>query len=274
MVKVRHGRRHCGASHTVGQGSQLRSDRGRPADAFTAAASARAVLAAMKARARPTAGNLARRSGTTSGNARGRRNEERGAPGCRSRCWPPRRASVPARGQGVRCGAGKDLVVQALERITPQSGNDAFEDALQLLKHAVQECSELGDAWYYRSLVEQRLGHDALAKYAMDKARFNDSEALAAGIESAAAGHARRARIRRGRSRGRDAQSWRAHPEQVEAAGTGRAEVGAGRGHRPLHRQQYSTPELYDRGRKFLCSRTHRSADRAFSREPCPCAHR
>ncbi len=87
-----------------------------------------------------------------------------------------------ARGQGVRCGAGKDLVVQALERITPQSGNSAFEDALQLLKHAVQECSELGDAWYYRSLVEQRLGHDALAKYAMDKARFNGSEALDQGL--------------------------------------------------------------------------------------------
>jgi uncharacterized caspase-like protein len=91
-------------------------------------------------------------------------------------------ASVPARGQDDRCGAGKDLVVQALERITPQSDNDAFEDALQLLKHAVQECSELGDAWYYRSLVERRLGHDALAAYAMDKARFNDSEALQQGL--------------------------------------------------------------------------------------------
>lgn len=83
-----------------------------------------------------------------------------------------------AHGQDNRCGAGKDLVVQALERIAPQSGGDAFEDALQLLKHAVSECSELGDAWYYRSLVEKRLGHDALAKYAMDKARFNNSEAL------------------------------------------------------------------------------------------------
>ncbi len=80
--------------------------------------------------------------------------------------------------QGIRCGAGQDLVVQALERITPQSGNDAFEDALQLLKHAVSECPELGDAWYYRSLVEKRLGHAALANYAMDKARFNSSEAL------------------------------------------------------------------------------------------------
>jgi hypothetical protein len=89
---------------------------------------------------------------------------------------------VPARGQGPRCGAGKDLVVQALERVTPQSDRGAFEDALQLLKHAVSECSELGDAWYYRSLMEQRLGHDALAKYALDKARFNGSEALQQGL--------------------------------------------------------------------------------------------
>ncbi len=90
--------------------------------------------------------------------------------------------SAPALGEGERCGAGKDLVVQALERVTPQSDRGAFEDALQLLKHAVSECSELGDAWYYRSLVEQHLGHDALAKYAMDKARFNGSEAMQEGL--------------------------------------------------------------------------------------------
>jgi uncharacterized caspase-like protein len=87
-----------------------------------------------------------------------------------------------ASGQDARCGAGRDLVVQALERISPQSDTGAFEDALQLLKHAVSECGELGDAWYYRSLVEQRLGHDALAKYAMEKARFVGSEALNDGL--------------------------------------------------------------------------------------------
>lgn len=84
--------------------------------------------------------------------------------------------------QDVKCGAGQDLVVQALERITPQSGNDAFVDALELLKHAVSVCPELGDAWYYRSLVEKRLGHDALAKYALQKAQFNGSEALDQGL--------------------------------------------------------------------------------------------
>ena len=84
--------------------------------------------------------------------------------------------------QQVKCGAGRDLVVQALERVTPQSGNDAFVDALELLKHAVSVCPELGDAWYYRSLVEKRLGHDSLANYALGKAQFNGSEALDQGL--------------------------------------------------------------------------------------------
>lgn len=91
-------------------------------------------------------------------------------------------SSIPALAQENRCGAGRDLVVQSLERISPQADTAAFEDALQLLKHAVSECSELGDAWYYRSLVEKHLGHEALAKYALDKARFTNSEALAQGL--------------------------------------------------------------------------------------------
>ena len=90
--------------------------------------------------------------------------------------------AIPGNAQENRCGAGHDLVVQSLERISPQADTRAFEDALQLLKHAVAECSELGDAWYYRSLVEKHLGHEALAKYAMDKARFTNSEALQQGL--------------------------------------------------------------------------------------------
>ncbi|HEX4286230.1 MAG TPA: caspase family protein [Terracidiphilus sp.] len=87
-------------------------------------------------------------------------------------------ATVRAGCQGTQCGAGKDLVVQALERISPLSDRSAFEDALQLLKHAVSACGELGDAWYYRGLVEQKIGHDAQAHYALEKARFLGSEAM------------------------------------------------------------------------------------------------
>ena len=181
-------------------------------------------------------------------------------------------ACAPAWSQDDRCGAGKDLVVQALERITPQSNNDAFEDALQLLKHAVQECSELGDAWYYRSLVEQRLGHDALAKYAMDKARFNGSEALQQGLNPLVLATPAGRGIRSGRGAGESCPA---------PARTGPAEA-AGRSRRSgrwwwasaASPTADSAAELYDRGRKFLCRRADRSGNRAFSRKPCPCADR
>jgi len=87
-----------------------------------------------------------------------------------------------ARADDERCGSGKDLVVQALERAGPGASDDAFEDALQLLKHAVQTCSELGDAWYYRSLVEQRLGHGSLAQYSLGKAQMFGSDAMRDGL--------------------------------------------------------------------------------------------
>ena len=128
-----------------------------------------------------------------------------------------------------RCGAGKDLVVRALERISPTSDRGAFEDALQLLKHAVEECSELGDAWYYRSLVEQKLGHDALAKYAMDKARFNTSDALEQGLNP----------LVLATPAGRGIEVEEAPPQSPGTAAAapvaGRAKVGARGGHLPLY---------------------------------------
>jgi uncharacterized caspase-like protein len=78
---------------------------------------------------------------------------------------PPR-----ARAQG-RCGAGVDLVVQALEKMSANATPDELADADQLLKRAAELCAELGDAWYYRSLVERKLGHTALADFAMRQAQ-------------------------------------------------------------------------------------------------------
>ena len=82
-----------------------------------------------------------------------------------------------ARGQ-ARCGAGKDLVVQALERVQADSGPAQLADANQLLKRAIELCSDLGEAWYYRSLVEGKLGHAQLASYAMRQAQLFPSDAL------------------------------------------------------------------------------------------------
>ncbi len=78
----------------------------------------------------------------------------------------------------ARCGAGTDLVVQALERVQADSGQDQLEDADQLLKRAIELCSDLGEAWYYRSLVEAKLGHTQSASYSMRQAQLFPSDAL------------------------------------------------------------------------------------------------
>ena len=83
----------------------------------------------------------------------------------------------------ARCGAGKDLVVQALERVQADSGSAQLEDADQLLKRAIELCSDLGEAWYYRSLVEGKLGHAQLANYAMRQAQLFPSDALSQRVD-------------------------------------------------------------------------------------------
>lgn len=52
-----------------------------------------------------------------------------------------------------------------------------MREGVELLKHAIGECANLGDAWYYRSLLERKLGNARLAEYSLDKAQKNDSEA-------------------------------------------------------------------------------------------------
>ena len=90
---------------------------------------------------------------------------------CACIAWAPR-----ANAQG-RCGAGVDLVVQALEKMTATASNDQLEDADQLLKRAAELCGELGDAWYYRSLVETKLGNPRAATFAMTQALKFPSDA-------------------------------------------------------------------------------------------------
>jgi uncharacterized caspase-like protein len=70
-----------------------------------------------------------------------------------------------------------DLVVQALEKMRADSRPDELEDADQLLKRAAELCAELGDAWYYRSLVERKLGRAKLADFAMTQALKFPSDA-------------------------------------------------------------------------------------------------
>ena len=84
---------------------------------------------------------------------------------------------LPSYGQ-ERCGAGVDLMVQALERVRPDSNQSAIRDSVELLKHATSVCPNLGDAWYYRSVLEGKLGNTRLADYSREKASQVGSDAM------------------------------------------------------------------------------------------------
>src|SRR5579862_1697514 len=85
--------------------------------------------------------------------------------------------ALAARAQGERCGVSKDYEVQALEQIKT-GANSEVEDGLQLLKHATEVCASFGDAWYYRSLFERKLGQAPRANYSLDKAKLFGSQAM------------------------------------------------------------------------------------------------
>lgn len=84
--------------------------------------------------------------------------------------------------RGNRCAAGKDLVVQSLERLRADSPRDELEKANEFLKRAADLCSEIGEAWYYRALVEAKLGNASRAEYAMRQARMLPSDAFTDGL--------------------------------------------------------------------------------------------
>ena len=91
-------------------------------------------------------------------------------------------ATTAAEAASFHCGAAKDLVVQALERVSATSTDGEVTDANELLKRAAQMCSSLGDAWYYRSVMERRLRNAKGAEFALGRAKLIGSDALEEGI--------------------------------------------------------------------------------------------
>jgi Caspase domain len=81
-----------------------------------------------------------------------------------------------------RCGVAQDFMVQALERVKTGSASEVG-DGLQLLKHANEVCTSLGDAWYYRSLFERKLNQIPKAEYSLKNAQKYGSEAMQQGID-------------------------------------------------------------------------------------------
>ncbi len=76
------------------------------------------------------------------------------------------------------CAVSKDLVVRALELVSATPSRDDLSNGILLLKQAEEACDENGDAWYYRSLFERKLGQGN-PTYSLGKARERKSAALA-----------------------------------------------------------------------------------------------
>ncbi len=85
-------------------------------------------------------------------------------------------ACAPLAGQ-EGCAVSKDLVVRALELVSATPARDDLSNGILLLKQAEEACDENGDAWYYRSLFERKLGRGN-PQYSLGKARERNSAAL------------------------------------------------------------------------------------------------
>src|ERR1022692_2693835 len=75
------------------------------------------------------------------------------------------------------CAVSNDLVVRALELVSASPARDDLSNGLLLLKQAEEACDENGDAWYYRSLFERKLG-TGNPQYSLGKARERNAQAL------------------------------------------------------------------------------------------------
>lgn len=89
---------------------------------------------------------------------------------------------VPGAMAQDQCNLAKDLVVQALERIKTAT-NEEVGDGLQLLRNATDVCINAGDAWYYRSIFEKKLGQPSKSEYSLKKAKMYGSEAMDQGAD-------------------------------------------------------------------------------------------
>jgi Caspase domain len=81
-----------------------------------------------------------------------------------------------ARPQG--CGTAYDYLVAARQRCRPNATPEELKTALRYLDFAKQLCFSLGDAWYYRYLIQKQLGDGRSAENSLAKAKQFGSEAL------------------------------------------------------------------------------------------------
>jgi hypothetical protein len=80
---------------------------------------------------------------------------------------------------GDTVGAARDLVYQALEKLSANAAPSDVQSAIRLLRNALDQEPSFGDAHYYRQLCFKRLGIEpVLQRSHLEAAQRYDSEAL------------------------------------------------------------------------------------------------
>ncbi|MCU1258451.1 MAG: hypothetical protein JWO80_1336 [Bryobacterales bacterium] len=98
--------------------------------------------------------------------------------------WAVALAFFSVSGSQAACGSTEqDRIVWARERMHPSASSSQIELVYQWLANGTRSCSQSGDLWYFRSLVEKKLGKMRDAQYSFGKAEENGSKARAEGLD-------------------------------------------------------------------------------------------
>ncbi len=82
-----------------------------------------------------------------------------------------------------QCATEEERIIRVREQLVPSLSKERLEFLRRYLELGTRSCATSGDLWYYRALLEQKVGTPNLAKYSLTKAEAYHSEALSRSID-------------------------------------------------------------------------------------------
>ncbi len=83
----------------------------------------------------------------------------------------------------AQCGTEEERVIHVREQLAPNLPAAQLELMRRYLELGTRSCPTSGDLWYYRSLLEGKVGTANMARYALGKAQTYGSESLRRGVD-------------------------------------------------------------------------------------------
>ena len=83
----------------------------------------------------------------------------------------------------AQCGTEEERVIHVREQLVPTLPTSQLEMLRRYLELGTRSCPTSGDLWYYRSLLEQKVGTANMAKYALTKAQAYGSDSLKRAVD-------------------------------------------------------------------------------------------